>query len=248
MATVTELERLRKRALADPRQEGAYLRALLLATLYAHLPRSDDPGRMRLIMFTRPDGLTVVPVFTDRAKAQAAAGNAARVAAVTGRDLLEATRGATLMVDPNDISMTLYPEEIVELLDGGRAAIAPVPAEGPDLELQAPEPGDAWLMDVIAAGLEPVGQVPRFHLAAARPKGSDGRADRLLVIAVVPHELAERASRAIAVGLARAAREPRLPIDLATYPPEEALGAEMDAGLRAVWTREFTNAGQRRSG
>lgn len=239
MTTATELERLKQQALADPRREAAYLRALLDATLYAHAPVSDDSGRQHFLMFTRPDGLRVIPVFTGLGPARVAARNAARVVSLHGRTMFEATRGAILMLDPNEVSMTLYPEEIAALLDEGRAAIAPVAAEGPDLELQEPEPGDAWLMDVVATGLKPVTEVLRVHLAAARPKGSEGEADRLLVIAVVPAALAERASRAIAVALHGAGRMPRLPIDLATYAPEEALGASMDSGLRVAWTREI---------
>lgn len=243
MTTVIELERLKQQALADPRCEPAYLRALLGATLYAHAPISDDSGRLHFLMFTRPDGLTVIPVFTDLASARDAAGGVARVVAVPGRTLLEATRGAVLMIDPNEVGMTLYPEEIAPLLDDGRAAIAPVAAEGPDLELQAPEPGDAWLLDLVTSGLAGITEAERVHLAAARPKGSDGEADRLLVIAVVPSALAERVSRALAVALSDARRIPRLPVDLATYTPEEALGASMDGGLRVAWTRELRTAG-----
>lgn len=242
MTTVIELERLKQHALADPAREADYLRALLDATLYTHAPVSDDSGRPHFLMFTRPDGLTVIPVFTDLAPARDAARNAARVVSLPGRAILEATRGAILMLDPNEVSMTLYPEEIAALLDEGRAAVAPVAAEGSDLELQEPEPGDAWLMDLVATGLQPVAEVVRVHLAAARPRGSQGEADRFLVIAVVPPTLAERASRALAVALHGAGRVPRLPIDLAVYAPDEALGASMDGGLRASWTRELARA------
>lgn len=182
MVTSADLERIRDAALADPDLEAEFLRALLEATLYAHLPMSDDSGKLRFLMFTRSDGLTVIPVFTDVSKAQAAAGRAARVAGVSGREFLEATRGATLMLDPNDVSMTLYPEEIAVLLDSGRAAPAPVAFDGPSLELLPAEPRDAWLLDVLETALAPVNAVHRFHLVAARPTGSNDAPDRLLVI------------------------------------------------------------------
>lgn len=240
MATQTELERLRDRALADPREESAYLRALLSATLYAHLPLSDDSGRMHLVMFTRPDGVAVIPVFTDLPKAQAAAGSAVRVAAVPGRDLLEATRGATLMLDPNDVSMTLYPEEVAALLDHGRAAPAPVAFDGPRLELlPAHTHRDGWLLDVLEEALRSMDAVERVHLAAARPSDSDGAPDRLLVIVATPAAAAERAARAIAVALEGAPSVPWLPIDLATYAPGSALPDDLAAGLKHAWTREL---------
>jgi hypothetical protein len=237
VTTVTELRRLKQRALADPTREVDYLRALLDATLYAHAPLSDDSGKLHFLMFTRPDGLTVIPLFTELAQAQDAARNAARVVPVQGRQMLEATRGAVLMLDPNDVGMTLYPEEVATLLDAGEAAIAPVAAEGPDLELQAPNPGDAWLMDVIASAIEPIAAVTRVHLAAARPKGSKGEADRLLVIAAVPPAWGERASRAIATAIFKSGRPPRLAVDLATYEPGDALAVSMDEGLRVAWSR-----------
>lgn len=239
MTTSTELQRLKQRALAHPTREADYLRALLDATLYAHAPLSDDSGKRHFLMFARPDGLTVIPLFTDLARAQDATGNVARVVAVRGRQMLEATRGATLMLDPNDVGMTLYPEEVAMLLDEGESAIAPVAAEGPDLELQEPEPADAWLMDVIANAVEPIDGVERVHLAAARPKGSTGEADRLLVIAAVSSAWGERASRAIATAIFKSGRPPRLAVDLATYEPGEALAVSMDEGLRVAWSREL---------
>ena len=240
MTTLTELQHLRTRAIADPREEAAFLRALLGATLYAHLPLSDDSGKMHLVMFTRPDGLTVIPIFSDPKQAQEAAHRYVRVAAVPGRDLFEATRGATLMLDPNDVSMTLYPEEIAALLDEGRAALAPTPFDGPALELLAPEPlRDAWLMDVLATGLASIETVQAVHLAAARPAGVEGAADRLLVILEVPRRDVERAARAMAVAIEAAPGVPWLPIDLASYEPGEPLPHGMADGLRQAWARRL---------
>lgn len=232
-----ELKRLMQRSMADPVQEPDLLRALLTATLYAHVPRYDDSGKLHLIMFTPPSGSAVIPIFSDVAKADAASGSSARVIAVRGRQLFEATPGAAFLLDPNDESMTLYPEEIAALLDDGVAVAAPVSAEGPALEFQAPEAEDAWLLDAVASGIATVPEVTRVHLVAARPHGDAGEADRLLVIAAVPAAHAERASRAIALALYKSGRPPRLPVDFATYEPGEALAAAMDEGLRVAWSR-----------
>lgn len=42
---------------------------------------------------------------------------------MTGRQLFELTHGATLMLNPNGTSCTLYSEEIAALLDRGDVAI-----------------------------------------------------------------------------------------------------------------------------
>lgn len=49
---------------------------------------------MRFLQFVRPDnGQTVLPFFSERAQAEAAAGNAALIVAMSGRDLFELTGG-----------------------------------------------------------------------------------------------------------------------------------------------------------
>ncbi|HET6912243.1 MAG TPA: enhanced serine sensitivity protein SseB C-terminal domain-containing protein [Rhodanobacteraceae bacterium] len=113
------MDQLIARALKDSREEAPLFRALLAATLYAHVPISDDSKRLRMIQFIHPDtGQTLLPVFTDEAKARKAAGASARLIAMPGRDLLRHTRGATLMLNPNDTNCILYPEEVKALLAG----------------------------------------------------------------------------------------------------------------------------------
>jgi len=112
-----QLAALMQQAQVNPGHFPPFLRALLEATVYAHAPPSDDHARLRLFQFTRPDGVTVLPFFSDEAQAYAAAAESARVVALSGRTLMESTRGATLMLNPNDVSCTLFPEEIAALLD-----------------------------------------------------------------------------------------------------------------------------------
>ena len=104
-------------ALADHSEESAFFRALPDGQDFVHAPKSDDHRRVRLIQFQRPtDGLMVLPVFTSRSKAEAAAGNAARIIELSGRELADAAPGATWMLDPNDESCTLFPQEIASLM------------------------------------------------------------------------------------------------------------------------------------
>lgn len=100
--------------------EEAVFKALLDATVYAHVPLENAPeGRMRFIQFVRPDNKqTVLPFFSDREQAGVASANRVAIVAMSGRRLFELTRGATLMLNPNIDQVALYPPEIVALLEG----------------------------------------------------------------------------------------------------------------------------------
>jgi hypothetical protein len=102
------------------RTQEAFFKALLDATVYAHVPPGPVPrDRIRFIQFVRPDnGRTVLPFFSDRKQAEAAAAGRAGIIAMAGRRLLELTRGATLMLNPNYDRVSLYPPEIRALLEG----------------------------------------------------------------------------------------------------------------------------------
>lgn len=125
MSAPDSLDDLMEQSIRDFRKEPAFFRALLDATVYAHAPLNDSSERLRLVMFKSPDdGELVVPVFTDEAKAEFAARGNVRIVPLTGRTLFEITRGAIVMLNPNDARCTLYPEEIGELLASG--TIAPI--------------------------------------------------------------------------------------------------------------------------
>jgi hypothetical protein len=125
MASSAELDDLMEQSIRDFRREPAFFRALLDATVYAHAPLSDQSERLRLVMFKSPDdSQLVIPVFTDEGKAEFAARGNVRIVSMTGRTLFDVTRGAVVMINPNDARCTLYPEEIAELLASG--TIAPI--------------------------------------------------------------------------------------------------------------------------
>jgi len=100
--------------------QEAVFRALLDATVYAHVPVDSPPeGVMRFIQFVRPDnGQTVLPFFSDKEQSEAAGSKTALTVAMSGRHLFKLTRGATLMLNPNLDKVTLYPPEIAALLEG----------------------------------------------------------------------------------------------------------------------------------
>ncbi|MCK9366592.1 MAG: enhanced serine sensitivity protein SseB C-terminal domain-containing protein [Metallibacterium scheffleri] len=102
------------------RAQDAFFKALLKSTVYAHVPLAPSPpGRMRFVQFVRPDnGQTVLPFFSDREQAEVAAGGVYAILAMAGRELLELTRGATLMFNPNVDRIVLYPPEVNAVLTG----------------------------------------------------------------------------------------------------------------------------------
>ncbi|MCF5965789.1 SseB family protein, partial [Xanthomonas perforans] len=111
------LEASFERARDSAAEERAFFKRLMDAIVYVHAPVSDDARTLRLVQFRHPDGFDAIPFFTSLDKAQAASSAAVRILGVSGRELLTGTRGATLMLNPNDGGVVLYPEEVATLLD-----------------------------------------------------------------------------------------------------------------------------------
>ena len=216
-----ELERLRQKALSSPEGERAFFSALLNARLFAHVPISDDSGRLRFVQFERPDGLTVLPVFTAHARALKAIGPAVRIVELDGRVFLEATRGATLMLDPNDESCTLYPEEVASLLKYGALPAVVTLANGPPLYLSNIAPADVppWLASTLRIAYAALPVVEAAFLLERVKPAPDGAF--LVVIIGVPTMHAQHAMRATASALGGRPDRWAAPIDVATFDPAE---------------------------
>jgi hypothetical protein len=215
-----------QRALDDKRHVAAFLRAILEATVYAHVPRSDDSGRIRLIQFTRPDGITVIPFFSELEQAETAVGNAAKVIALSGRDLFEATRGATLMLNPNEVSCTLFPEEIVALLDRNEVAVInrEVTTEERQILVSVPFRPPQWLTVGASNVLRTFAGVTSAYLVEVREAETPG--DETLVIAIgVGPVLAERVARAVVTAIQPRCVAERLPVDVTVFDPEQPVPA-----------------------
>lgn len=208
-ATKTGLDRLFEAAAHDSSREPEFFRALLDAHLYAHAPLHDQfesvegrSTRVRLVMFKNPDtGTLVIPVFTDRVKAEFAARGNVRLVEAVGREMLEGMRGATVMLNPNDVRCTLYPEEISALLanehlpqfeadktEEGQARIFKLP--------KVPEP----LVKALREALPAIPGVERAYLAGVQWQ-EPGRPDSVLVALVGPLRDREHSARATIVAL-----------------------------------------------
>ena len=133
---------------------------------------------------------------------------------VPGRQLFEATRGATVLLDPNETGTTVYPEEIRALLDEDQVAVAPVRGHA-DAVLSPAESRDHWIASLFASAVADIPEVEAVHLAQAHPPGDTALIKALVVIVAVSDALAERVARDLAVALASkmSPRPPRMDVE-----------------------------------
>ncbi|MEO7323224.1 MAG: SseB family protein [Dokdonella sp.] len=209
-------------AATDGRQEAAFLRAMLTATMYALAPLSDDHPRLRLFMYRRPEGDFFVPLFTDEAKATASAEGQLRVFSSFGRQLLEMTLGAVVIVNPNDEHCTLYPEEITALLATGRVGKyeTEVTTAGSHVVIAEPVSPPGWLVKRLQTLYADLPYVEAAHLLYIAREGQP-RNGVLTVVIVTTSALAERAVRATITALQEDCRRANLPMDVTVAPSDK---------------------------
>jgi hypothetical protein len=224
----------------DHAAEADFFHAMLHATIYSLAPFSDDHPRLRLITFTRPDGVTFIPLFTDEGKAARSAQGAMRVVALTGRELLEGTPGATIVINPNDEHCVLYPEEIVGLLATGFVArVENETTQEPrwiDVEPDVP----VWLVTLLQEFFVNLPYVEAVRLVSMGPK--DNPAHQVLTLVITcPTMHGERAARATIAAVQPACSAHDLPVDIALAPSDEP-----DSGLtglgRTIYERAAASA------
>lgn len=225
MISESELEEHLERARGNPEAEQEFFRYLLDAPVHAHAPISDDSRKFRLIQFKHPDGFDALPFFTSHSKAAFAAGHAARIVTFTGRELLEMTRGAILMLNPNDGGAVLYPEEIQSLLATG--TIAPVRKDswtGEPLWWGSPDRPPSWLIPVLTRTLTQQKSVTSAYLIQTAPEADREAVSLLIVLGVAPDQ-AERAARACLTSIhAELQRSPpEVSIDLTLFDPAQGI-------------------------
>lgn len=216
------LDHLMEAAAKDANREPELFRVLLDAVLYAHAPLGDktdgnghDASRVHLMMFKSPDdGTLVIPVFTDEGKAECASGGVAKVIAVTGRELFEATRGATLMLNPNDVKCTLYPEEISALLANG--TLAPVTKDRFEEDQAQPFKLTKVPVPLIKALKQALPAVPTIecaYIAGVRWR-DPGRPESVLIALGSSPGREDREARATAIAMQRVMARLNLPVDI----------------------------------
>lgn len=233
------LERLLTRAAQDPREEPAFFQALLKAIVYAHIPASDrlNVERIRFVQFHRPDnGQLVLPFFTDEKKARRTRGAAERVIALSGRSLLELTRGATLMLNPNENRCVLYPEEIDTLLRTGFiASLAKFNVEKEAAPLVGPPTDEppSWLIDALITALAKLSYVQVAYIIGVYTRSEAPQQTGYLIALGGEGHHAERAIHAVTAILQPLCQENNGPVVDMTH-------FDNDAGQAPGWVKNFS--------
>jgi hypothetical protein len=218
----SELNRLLEASIADWHKEPEFFRALLDATVYAHVPKVDRSGRIRFKQFHGPDGELLLPFFSDIGKSEAAARGNARTVAVTGRQFLESTLGATVILNPNNHWCKLYPEEVRVLLRTGHVAIL----ESDDYQdrgkiaVANPEDVPEKLLEVFRNILATLADVEEAYLVDMRFEPNLDHPNWVVAV-TAPKAVTARVCRAI---LAELQSQPALtdkPLSLLTLPIED---------------------------
>lgn len=244
----TLLERLMARAIADQREESSFFQTLLNATIYAHIPLTDrvnsHSDRIRFVQFHRPDnGQLTLPFFTDLKKARFAAQSNVRIIALKGRAFLELTRGATLMLDPNDNGCTLYPEEVEALLLTGQVAvIQPFTVEEESMPLVGPpQDSSSWLIDALIPPLAKLPFVQVAYLGGVFSRTEVPEQTGLLIVVGGEQAHAERAVHAVLTAIQPlAAKHEEMPIDITHFDPTENVPAWIThIALQPFYEREW---------
>ena len=69
MISEIELEERLEQARGNPEADQQFFTYLLEATVYAHVPISDDSPKLRFVQFRHPDGFDALPFFTSESRA-----------------------------------------------------------------------------------------------------------------------------------------------------------------------------------
>lgn len=198
MATVdqSQLERLFEQAHSSHFNEAAFYTHLLQARVFVHVPVSHDAKDARLIQFRHPNGFDAIPVFTSAQRCTRAASAAVKAIQLPCIELLNATRGATLMINPNDGGPVLYPEEITSLL--GKGTLEPFeklePAGG-TWDVRPAQNPSMRVVEAVRAGAASASFIKQIYLLEKRETGSEELV--LLVYIGAESGYLERAARYI---------------------------------------------------
>ena len=142
---MNELDRLLECVTREPAYGPAFYGALLRESVYALLPAGavfTPAGTVRFIMWTGEDGQRVIPFFSNRASVRRVLTDQTQAFRLQGRTFLEACRGGTVVLNPNESRFCrLSPSELALLLDTGspNASQSYLATEPMTLELQMPE-------------------------------------------------------------------------------------------------------------
>lgn len=223
----SQLERLFEQAHSSYFNEAAFYTHLLQAMVFVHVPVSDDAKSTRLIQFRHPDGFDAIPVFTSAQRCAQAASAAVKSAQVPCAELFRATRGATLMINPNDGGPVLYPEEIAALLEKGTLeAFEKLEPAGGTWEVRPAQDPPLHVVEAVRAGAASASFIRQVYLLEKRETGSEELV--LLVYIGADSVYLERAARYMVQVLQNLHPRSDTVMDVAVYDTEIARPAFLD--------------------
>ncbi|WP_396614788.1 SseB family protein [Lysobacter soli] len=224
-----DLEAWLERVREHPAEEPAFFRALLDATVHVHAPASDDSGKVRLVQFRHPEGFAAIPFFTSMEKAQIAASPAVRILTLSGRDLLAGTRGATLMLNPNDGGAVLYPEEIAALLQSGFMPRIETLARGA-LQVRIAHAVPAWLSAAVRRSVARAGFIEAAYVLESYSTDACDTPAGLVIYLIAAPTFAERAARLVTAAVQPLCSDADPVIDVMIHDAAQPLPAALARG------------------
>jgi hypothetical protein len=246
-----KLEQLMAASINNCRAEPAFFRALLDATVFVHAPIVEPPGRRQFVLFKSPDdGRYVMPMFTDKSKADWAARGNVRVVALKGRELLSQVGDTAVMINPNDARCTLYPEEIERLLRDG--AVASVQAwkveKGGEAKFYKLEQSPRALVKGLQKVLPRIRGVGIAYIAGIQWPGGN-KPDSVVIVLGGDEQGAERSVRAVATALYEQMEKSERPVDVTHFDSRRLPPPWVeDLGLKPIYLRQPMKASPARRG
>jgi hypothetical protein len=120
------LERLLDLATNEPGYAPEFYRGLLTSEVFALVPEVGhglEEGKLRFVMWHGADGSTIIPYFSSVQSLEKALQPGWQGVKLTGRTFLQLTRGATVVLNPNEAAYCcLSPIEVTLLLETGAVA------------------------------------------------------------------------------------------------------------------------------
>ncbi len=157
----------------------------------------------------------LTPFFPDRSRAEKSTQGVAHVVAMKGRAFLEASRGSTLILNPEETPCCiLYPEEVASLLDKSYMALVEALSVDEEGTLAcSPDSIPEGLVEILIPALQDLPFVEVAYVARRASNGVQDPGAALIVWGGDP-KLAERAAGAVATVLQRQAPRFETGVDL----------------------------------
>jgi len=208
-------------------QDDVLLQGLLGTVVYVHAPLSDESEHVRLIQFRHPDGFDVIPFFSSLGAAERSRLRGIEILSLSGRSLMESTRGATLMLDPNDGGPLLYPEDITALLNTG-TVFRVQKMDAPTSQVRPAQDVPTWLVPTLRTTLQRIEFVDAAYLLDRLDCNAADEPPGLLIWLVGDVVFAERAARWVGAALQPRCIGLERAIDIAFHDRATPLPSELE--------------------